>query len=334
MNRSRGVKRSGVSRRSFGATVRHIMCDLVLPSLGEEASEFLAERNLLLRHGTSLSLMSLVGTALNESEEFAEIDVSADWEKWSTRRPDFSLYYAALLDPARDGADAVQCVLRAVLDGVPSPSPPHRPRLIIDYVTTRPVARGRGLASLLVDFVVETSRACGANTYVLAIEESCVYWMGKDFVLEAGRPLNARLNIFPDTHLLRRVGDPDDAGDEADLDLQVEFEEEGGEEGEEGRGRRRGGGGGGGGRRRRAGGGPRRRRHAGAHARGARAEAGARALGRRRRAAAAAASCRGGGRRRGGAGRGDRALAPGAAGERSRTADENSPPEPSAGESS
>ena len=105
--------------------------------------------------------------------------------------------------------------------------------LIIDYVTTRPVARGRGLASLLVDFVVETSRACGANTYVLAIEESCVYWMGKDFVLEAGRPLNARLNIFPDTHLLRRVGDPDDAGDEADLDLQVEFEE-GGEEGEEG----------------------------------------------------------------------------------------------------
>ena len=210
------------------------MCDFVLPSLGEEASEYLAEKNLLLRHGTSLSLMSLVGTALNESEEFAEIDVSADWEKWSTRRPDFSLYYAALLDPARDGADAVQCVLRAVLDGVPSPSPPHRPRLIIDYVTTRPVARGRGLASLLVDFVVETSRACGANTYVLAIEESCVYWMGKDFVLEAGRPLNARLNIFPDTHLLRRVGDPGDAGDEADLDLQVEFEEEGGEEGEEG----------------------------------------------------------------------------------------------------
>ena len=210
------------------------MCDLVLPSIGEEASEFLPERNLLLRHGTSLSLMSLVGTALNESEEFAEIDVSADWEKWSTRRPDFSLYYAALLDPARDGADAVQCVLRAVLDGVPSPSPPHRPRLIIDYVTTRPVARGRGLASLLVDFVVETSRACGANTYVLAIEESCVYWMGKNFVLEAGRPLNARLNIFPDTHLLRRVGDPDDAGDAADLDLQVEFEEEGGEEGEEG----------------------------------------------------------------------------------------------------
>ena len=133
------------------------MCDLVLPSLGEEASEFLPERNLLLRHGTSLSLMSLVGTALNESEEFAEIDVSADWEKWSTRRPDFSLYYAALLDPARDGADAVQCVLRAVLAACRRRPPPHRPRLIIDYVTTRPVARGRGLASLLVDFVVETS---------------------------------------------------------------------------------------------------------------------------------------------------------------------------------
>ena len=34
--------------------------------------------------------------------------------------------------------------------------------------------------------------------------------MGKGFVLEQDRALNDRLNIFPDTHLLRLDGDPPD----------------------------------------------------------------------------------------------------------------------------
>ena len=49
---------------------------------------------------------------------------------------------------------------------------------------------------------------------MLALEESCPFWMDKGFTLEQGRPLNARLNIFNDTHLLRLGGDPQDAGDE------------------------------------------------------------------------------------------------------------------------
>ena len=140
-----------------------------LPAPGEDSCEFLAERQLILRHGTSLQLMALVGTALNESSEFEAIDPEEDWQKWQARRPDFSLYYAALVDPARDGADSVLCVLRAVLDGVPEPTPPHRSRMIIDYVTTRPVARGRGLASHLVNFVVDAATAFGANVYVSAV---------------------------------------------------------------------------------------------------------------------------------------------------------------------
>lgn len=197
-----------------------------LPEPGEDSCEFLAERQLILRHGTSLQLMALVGTALNESSEFEAIDPEEDWQKWQARRPDFSLYYAALVDPARDGADSVLCVLRAVLDGVPEPTPPHRSRMIIDYVTTRPVARGRGLASHLVNFVVDAATAFGANVYVLATEDSCVYWMGVGFTLESGENLNARLNIFNDTHLLRRSADPVDLGSADDLELAAQESEE------------------------------------------------------------------------------------------------------------
>jgi hypothetical protein len=207
----------------------------VLPPLGDDASEFLPDRGLILRHGSSLQLMAQVTAVLRDSQEFGDVDPAADWEKWHSRRPEFSLYYAALIDPARDGDAAILCVLRAVLDGFPEPKPPHRQRMVIDYVTTRVEARSTGLASVIVRFVLESSRLFGANTFVLALEESCPYWMEKGFLLDEGRPLNARLNIFSDTHLLRLHSDPADAGTEEDLELAVamEVEGEGEEEGEE-----------------------------------------------------------------------------------------------------
>eukprot|EP00908_Phaeocystis_cordata_P026099 Transcript_8572.p2 GENE.Transcript_8572~~Transcript_8572.p2 ORF type:complete len:326 (-),score=136.49 Transcript_8572:1203-2120(-) len=217
---------------SSPTTKRQRCLSTALPELGCETSEFLPERGMLLRHGTSLQLMSLVTAVLDESQEFGELDPSADWQKWSERRPEFSLYYAALVDPARDGADAVQCVLRAILDGFPEPKPPHRQRLVIDYVTTRQLARGKGHASVLIKFVRQASQIFGANTYVLATEDSCPFWMEQGFTLEQGKPLNARLNIFNDTHLLRQQGDHADAGAEEDLEL-AQQEGEGAEEGEE-----------------------------------------------------------------------------------------------------
>eukprot|EP00931_Biecheleriopsis_adriatica_P063532 TRINITY_DN38493_c0_g1_i2.p1 TRINITY_DN38493_c0_g1~~TRINITY_DN38493_c0_g1_i2.p1 ORF type:complete len:310 (+),score=83.10 TRINITY_DN38493_c0_g1_i2:29-931(+) len=200
---------------------------------GTDMSEFLPDRGLILRHGTSLQLMALASECLNESDEFGDVDPSADWKTWSERRPDFSLYYAALTDPARDGKEGVVCVLRAVMDGIPTPTPPHRPRFIIDYITTRVASRGKGLATLLVNFVVEASQIFGANTYVLALEDSCVYWMGKGFVLEQGENLKARLNIFSDTHLLRLSSDPIDQGSDEDLALAIEKDDEMEEEEEE-----------------------------------------------------------------------------------------------------
>lgn len=102
---------------------------------------------------------------------------------------------------------------------MPVPAPPHNARLIIDYVATALEARGMGLASLLVSFVTRAAASLSppANLYVVATEDSCVYWMGRGYVLEVSERLNARLNVFNDTHLLRQAGDPEDAGDEADL---------------------------------------------------------------------------------------------------------------------
>jgi hypothetical protein len=202
-------------------TLRTDRAAAYFPEIGYDASEFLQDRGLILRHGTSLSLMSLVSEWLNRSEEFSSVDPSADWQKWANRRPGFSLYYAALLDPARDGPDSVRACLRAVLDGVPVPVSPHIPRLIIDYVCTAPGARGAGLASLLVGFATRAAQLSSppANVYVLATEDSCVYWMTSGYVLEASETLGARLNVFNDTHLLRHRSNAPDYGDAADLEL-------------------------------------------------------------------------------------------------------------------
>jgi hypothetical protein len=140
------------------------------------------------------------------------------------------------MDPSRDGQDAIVACLRAVLDGIPDPTPPHRPRMIIDYVTTAKHRRGTGIAGLLTQKVRADAQACGANLYVLALESSCVYWMGHDFVLAEEKNINARLNIFPDTHLLRLASDPTDGGSEDDLALSAPprggAEEGGGGEGQ------------------------------------------------------------------------------------------------------
>jgi GNAT superfamily N-acetyltransferase len=200
-----------------------------LPPPGEERSEFIEEKGMLLRHGSSLALMALVSTALNGSDEFEEVDPEEDWKTWTERRPEMKLHYAALLDPARDGPDAVACILRAVLDPLSPGRSSGCNRIIIDYITTRKAFRGRGLASAAVSFVEQAAAATLSNCYVLALEDSCTYWMGKGFVLESSKRLTARLNVFPDTHLLRRSADPLDDGEPSDdgfLAARRELEEQ------------------------------------------------------------------------------------------------------------
>ena len=200
-----------------------------LPPLGYHETEVLEDpTGFYLQHGSSLMLQMKVGEFLNSSEVFSNVDVSSDWEQWSRRSPDFSLYYAAIFDQS---TDSVVGALRAVTDGHPIPSPPHKRRLIIDYVAVLPGYQNRGLSSSLVRFVMNVSIMSSANVYVLALEESCVYWMSKGFLLCQNSNLNARLNVFPDTHLLGYVENDEDEGDVTDLSMQEEFDDD--EEGEE-----------------------------------------------------------------------------------------------------
>jgi len=199
---------------------------VTLPPPGEEQSIWLAEHSLTLRYGSSLRLMADCSAFLNSSDEFNEVDPSGDWEKWRDRVPGaFTLFYAAIIDPLRSGEASVHCVLRAVLDGWPMPTPPHNSRLVIDYVACRASQRGRGHASRLVKHVRQACLDCArrANCYVLALEDSCPFWVDRGFVLEESAQLNARLNVFPDVHLLRVADDPIDEGSATDLALAEEM---------------------------------------------------------------------------------------------------------------
>jgi len=144
------------------------------------------------------------------------------------------------------------CVLRTVLDGDFSSggsagslqpclsqgtrdgdSPLCPRRVIIDYLMTSEHARGRGYAARLLDCAREMARRSSANLLVLAIEESCPYWMNQGFVLEEGR-INQRVNCFPDTHLLKLPSNREDVFPEAEEEEEEEEEDEDEGEGEEG----------------------------------------------------------------------------------------------------
>lgn len=210
--------------------------DAICPALGEEKMVALSEYALVLRHGTSLRLMASCSAFLNKSQEFNNVDPEEDWNKWTSRVSDaFTLYYSAIVDPTDPSPSGIHCVLRAVLDGWPTPTPPHNRRLIIDYVASRAESRRLGLASTLVQFAREFASKMDANLYVLAIEDSCAWWIDKGFILEENANLNARLKVFPDVHLLSKKGDRPDAGSADDLsfaegDEEEESEEEHGEE--------------------------------------------------------------------------------------------------------
>jgi hypothetical protein len=86
-----------------------------------------------------------------------------------------------------------------------------RRRILIDYLYTVESARDRGIARQVIGLVLRMAREAGAYCYVLSLEDSAVYWMEKwGFYLCEDGTLNARLNVFPDTHLLRLGSDPKD----------------------------------------------------------------------------------------------------------------------------
>ena len=234
------------------------MSALTIPPSGCEACVVLSTRQLVLRYGSTLALISKGSAAIRT--EFESEDPTADWAKWEARcSPEsspgtarrFALFYLLVENPAAEPIAVLRCVLdgfsgsvsgppRGVGGGAAAPlaPPPLRSRMVVDFVLTMPKARGQGLASMLLEVASQTARAHAANVLVLATEDSCAWWMQKGFLLEASPALNARLNVFSDTHLLRHVSNVADEGDPADIarfadEAEDDHEEEDEEEEEE-----------------------------------------------------------------------------------------------------
>ena len=186
---------------------------------------------LVVTHGSSLQLFARGTAFLNR--EFTDVDPGADADKW--RAKGCSIYYLSVQETAPGGKETMAACLRIILDGdfghaaeareaatggnpfvellrpggqvggATGVAPIATPRrVVIDYVSTAKHAQGRGLATRLTELAKRLASKFRANSFVLALEDSCPYWMANSYILE--NPLaatNRRINIFPDTHLLR-----------------------------------------------------------------------------------------------------------------------------------
>ena len=192
--------------------------------------------SLILRHGSSLRLIATVCSFLADpghSDNFSYIDPNGDQGKW--KRKGMDLYYCAVMDPTTNN---VLCAARCATQGLLLSSDDQdgeggavinvsantrnagkaavnagkkRRRLLIDYLYTIESARDKGIARQVISFILQRAQEAGAYSYVLSLEESAVYWMEKwGFYLCEDPKLNRRLNVFPDTHLLRLGTDPRD----------------------------------------------------------------------------------------------------------------------------
>merc|ERR1712096_307709 len=50
------------------------------------------------------------------------------------------------------------------------------------------------------------AKICGMDLFVLALENSALFWLNRGFILEKSAPLNKRFNVFSDTFLLKDTG--------------------------------------------------------------------------------------------------------------------------------
>ncbi|CAB9516985.1 expressed unknown protein [Seminavis robusta] len=151
------------------------------PSPGEESKFSLTTTTtgeLVVRHGSSLSLMSQVCAFLAnpvQDDAFNYVDPTADHHKWARRG--MQLYYAAVVDSA--DPTNILCALRAATQGIMVDATTdakkrqrsQRQRFLIDYVYTAPTSRDKGIAGLLVRQVLELAQN-GTTCYVLSTEDS------------------------------------------------------------------------------------------------------------------------------------------------------------------
>eukprot|EP01012_Entosiphon_sulcatum_P015818 TRINITY_DN2078_c0_g1_i1.p1 TRINITY_DN2078_c0_g1~~TRINITY_DN2078_c0_g1_i1.p1 ORF type:complete len:243 (-),score=49.50 TRINITY_DN2078_c0_g1_i1:126-821(-) len=195
---------------------------------GEDRFEVCATGHIL-RYGSSLAIMSRASRLINA--EFHS-NPTKDWLK--NAEGGRWLVYFTLETPT----DETVCAMRTIVDGV---GKDNVGRVIIEYVETAETQRCLGHARTLVDFLKTLATMGEMDLYVLALEDSCPYWLKLGFVLEQDTGLNSEFNGFTDTHLLKlpsnKTGStettyvmqprpPDDDDDEEDEDEEEEESEE------------------------------------------------------------------------------------------------------------
>ena len=197
---------------------------ITIPPTGEEAQISLdsmaGSSSIILRHGSSLRLIATVCSFLADpahSDNFSYIDPNGAQGKW--KRKGMDLYYCAVMDPTTENIlCAARCATQGLMPGDDDEdgkanvnAGKKRRRLLIDYLYTVESARDKGIARRVISFILQRAQEAGAYSYVLSLEQSAVYWMKKwGFYLCEDPKLNRKLNVFPDTHLLRLGTDPKD----------------------------------------------------------------------------------------------------------------------------
>ena len=154
------------------------------------SSSFEIGNNRKLEHGTTPQLMENASKLL--TRDF-EINAQKDFARYFKKSR--YTYYAVIQQLTH--RTTVDCAVRVVLDDMINPKV-----IILDFIRTRAKHAGQGLASLLVNFILEGSLALGANIYVTSTKEARSYWEKFGFKKEMNKDVDYALNEFKDCTLL------------------------------------------------------------------------------------------------------------------------------------
>ena len=178
--------------------------------LGSSTS-FEIGNNRKLEHGTTPQLMENASKLL--TRDF-EMNAQKDFARYFKKSR--YTYYAVIQQLTQ--RTIVDCAVRVVLDDMIHPKV-----IILDFIRTRAKHAGQGLASLLVNFILEGSLALGANIYVTSTKEARPYWEKFGFKKEMNKDVDYTLNEFKDCTLLSLPSN-------SALDLSHQFSDESSEE--------------------------------------------------------------------------------------------------------